>query len=242
MQCFEGFILIALYHTYVAMNNSASKKEYGTTLINGTLEALQNEGGGYTLDELGRRVQRNAKLQGNETESIKAYVSLLQAGSHTCIAETLPATIGGKFDGSRIFINYSTLQVGSHIGEATARIQEVIAHEVYHAVHHHTDPVVLATHALQEHDSFMSDVPSSEPEVIIGNEEFTYEEVVEGLTVTETGEEFVSTDYRGYGERIQSALVRSHLSMNNLRRAVNEEKDLTLVDDRTNVQSFAQAA
>ena len=67
--------------------------------------------------------------------------------------------------------------------------------------------------------------------VTIGNVEFTEVSLIEGLTVAETGNAFVSEDYRRYESDLKTAVSAADLTLDAVRTAVNTEKDLSRIDD-----------
>jgi len=117
-----------------------------------------------------------------------------------------------------ITIATSTIEIGdSGVSQTIARMQEVYDHELYHALNHHTDAMMTW---------------DSDATIIIAGEGFSTTDIIEGLTVVETGEDFVSDGYKGHKKRLLSSIVAASLSLDDVRDAVNSTKDLTQIDDR----------
>lgn len=198
---------------------SSAEEDVSIYIIN-TAAAQAEAEGGMSYTQLAQNIEKTAQEIGVE-KNVVEYVDALRTFSHDAAIAPLPDGIGGLYDGS-ITIATSTVEVGSGgVEQTVAQMQEVYDHELYHAVNNHTDAMMTW---------------GGEPNVVIAGQEFSTTEVIEGLTVTDTGEEFVSEDYQNYAEDLQTAVYQVGLTLNDVRRAVNDEKDFTKIDDRKRVQ------
>ncbi|MDD5623909.1 MAG: hypothetical protein PHI23_04340 [Candidatus Peribacteraceae bacterium] len=178
-------------------------------VINGAV--AEADGGALSQHTLADRIEERA--EGVDLPGVSQYLAALRSFHHESIVTPLPEGVGGRFDGSSIEIATDTMEVGSEgVAETIARVQEVQAHELYHAVHHHTEALVTA-----------GEGPSS---VFIAGEGFSVTELIEGLTVAKTGDRFVSAQYREYKGRLLSCVGRAGLGLDDVEKAVNRRKDL----------------
>jgi hypothetical protein len=69
--------------------------------------------------------------------------------------------------------------------------------------------------------------------LVIGNRQFSQTKIIEALVVKETGDRFVSNEYRNNEQELDKAIAASGKTIDDVRHAVNVAKDLTLIDDRT---------
>ncbi len=209
------------------ITSTSSAEELSVQVINTAVQDAEKNGA-LSTSEFATHVEKMSAASGMETPETARYISALRNVSHDATVGALPEGIGGQFDGE-VTIATSTLEVGSEgIEKTIAQMQEVDRHEAYHALNQHLEP-------LQTVDGSGM--------VVIAGEEFSTTEVIEGLTVSETGNVFVSDGYRQHEDEVTSAIAEAGLSRDDLRRAVNDEKDLTQIDDRARQQKqFAMAA
>jgi len=182
-------------------------------VINSTVE---ESGRTLSPDELARLVQERAEETANvNQEEVQQYVSGLRDISHGAVISSLPPGIGGQCDGSGIEIAMSTVEVNGSVSETVACMQEVTDHEVYHLINGHTKPMDVAADA-------------GPYAVVIGGEGFETTELIEGLTVAQTGDQFVSAEYKSYKERLLAAIGSAGISLEQVEQAVSEG-DLTKI-------------
>jgi hypothetical protein len=158
-------------------------------------------------------------LEAVEKAQVLTYVSETRSALQGMTLNPLPAGIGGVYDGSTITMATSTMMVGESIDATVAQINETAEHEKYHQTNAHTEAMKIGSSADGEHV------------VTIGSEKLTDTRLVEALTVHMTGKEFVSAGYVEHERIVTSALVRAALTWDDVEQAVNEKKDLTLLDD-----------
>ncbi len=201
------------------MNNAlstSSAEEMSAAVINTAIYQADTEGG-VSYRELAANVENTAQGAGVETAQVAEYIGALRTFTHDVTIGALPEGVGGQFDGS-ITIALDTVKVGPKgVEETIAKMQEVFDHEAYHALNHHTDAMMTWDGA---------------PTVIIAGEGFTTTEIVEGLTVAETGEDFVSGKYKDHKRYLLSSIVQADLPLEDVKDAVNNTKDLKEIDDR----------
>lgn len=148
---------------------------------------------------------------------VRQYIAALQEGSHQFVIDVLPPGVGGQTDGRTITLATSTAEIGSgSIQQATDRIKQTQKHEIYHVVHGHTQPKKTV-------DGIG---------VIIAGQHMKTAEVIEALTVTETGNMGVSREYLQHEAMLHRVMHMSNLSLTDVRDAIDSH-DLTRIDDRT---------
>lgn len=207
---------------------SASPEQEAAELINRTLEE-EEETGVRSPEQMQQAIRERTKhVQGETREKVNEYLDGMVDATKGTSVEELGRGIGGLYNGSERKIARDTVEVRGGIRETVERMQEVSKHELYHATHHHLAP--LATAATEEEGDDLQ----------LGGISFTEEESIEGLTVHDTGNTFVSEGYRGHENKLVSAASAEGVSMDEVRRAINEEKDLTLIDDRTRERGDAE--
>ncbi len=191
------------------------------TVINGVVKKEMQRGGERSPDKLAASLREASKEASKEAQAgVQEHIAALQRLTQGSVIDVLPAGVGGQWDGSKIRIATGTVLVGAgDVSETVARMNETGQHEAYHEKHDHTASLIVGASA--EGDTVAT----------IGGTAFTQTELIEGLTVLETGHEFVSADYRGYEGTLVSAVSASDVTMDDVRKAVNLTKDLTLVDD-----------
>lgn len=212
-------------HSLLTMERFPSTQDSeraAANLVNETVDTAE----GQSNADLARSIETAAKEQGLEKQTAE-YVNVLREQSHAFVVDALPPGVGGQFDGSRIDVAPTVLTVDKSISQTVDQIQEVTAHEAYHAMHNHTDAMMSY---------------AGGPRVVIAGQEFTETEIIEGLTVADTGNQFVSDGYRQHEEKLRSAAASAGIGMDAVRVAVNEKKDLTEIDDRRTAPSLALAA
>ena len=194
------------------------------TAINDAVSA----GGSGT--EIISRVRSNAEELGTAE---KARVDYYIAGIRPAIAEMIVTDlgngIGGMNKGSEVFMATSTIMVGQDIEQTVDMAAEVKKHEVYHQKNKHTDPMQVV------------DGTRTSVALVMGGKEFTDTKFIEGLTVSQTGHEFVSTEYVQYESDFLSAINTAELSIEEVEAAVTA-KDLTLIDDRRREEQSVDTA
>lgn len=196
--------------------------------INGTI-AEETEKGSLDAKDIAEKIEENTKGMREETRAeVGKYIDGIEPHIEGSTIDRLPQNIGGQYDGEKITIAAATLSVHNSIGETLRRVEETGEHEKYHEEHEHTEDLQAAPDA------------EGEEIVTIGGKKFTQTELIEGLTVQETGEEFVSTDYKNKADNLRTYTASVGISLEQLRAAVNKEKDVTLLDDR--VRKLREAA
>ena len=184
-------------------------------MINNAVKQAQ-EKGEVSGEQLAQTIEDVSTQAHIESPEVPKYIAALRTMSHDAAIGELPEGVGGQFDGS-ITIASSTMEVSSGgVSETIAQMQEVYDHELYHALHHHTDAMMTY---------------EGSTNVIIAGEGFTTTELVEGLTVAKTGEKFVSDEYKSYKARLLQCIDKADLTLGDIEKAVDTQK-LVAVDDR----------
>lgn len=199
----------------------------------GTAEELINEtvsGADSAYAVLGALKQRRMELEASEAATVQQYIDGIRPEIEGALVHTMDAGIGGYYDGgSSVHIATSTLVIDSSVEETIARVEEVRAHENYHAEHDHLAPMILGASA------------DGDTVVTIGGYGFTNTELIEGMTVAMTGHDFVSDQYRQYEADVRSAVAAAGINLGDVEQAI-AQKDLTAVDDTSRERLFALAA
>ncbi|MBI3816877.1 hypothetical protein HY285_05040 [Candidatus Peregrinibacteria bacterium] len=191
-------------------------------LINQAIESL-SASDRLSIETLQMEVHQlsDRLLTGEEQLKAEEYIAGLRGMNHQAFVSQLDPGIGGEYDGSQITIATSTVAVGAEgIDEATARMEEVDAHELYHQEHRHDQSMDVVANNTDENV------------VVIAGENFEQTPLIEGLTVAQTGHTFVSHVYGEYERRLLAQVSEAGLSIEDIEKAV-DEKNLTLIDDRT---------
>lgn len=211
--------------TTEALDPEATAEEQAARIISQTTQELVSDGGGTSPSVLASEIEKRAEFASPEAQQlVQQYIrGLLQLTRYGASIAVLPPRVGGLYDG-RIKVAEQTVQVDEQapdIAQTIKRIEEVNRHEGYHLTHHHITPLATA--------------PSEDAATVvtIGEQQFRNEEkIIEGLTVIETGDEFVSDDYRKHMENLLTAIDASPtVSLDDVRQAVNEDHDLAGIDD-----------
>lgn len=166
-----------------------------------------------------RLYREQAELEAAERAKVGQYIQGVRSEITGMTVAKLGADIGGLYDGSNIYMGTGTLLVDQSIEHTLARAGEVSDHERYHREHDHTASMRIVE---DTRENFVA---------IIGGLGFTQEELLEGLTVTKTGDRFVAQEYVGFERKLKQGAGNAGLSLAEVERAV-DSKDLTLIDDR----------
>lgn len=183
-------------------------------LINTTVET---EEGSAVISTLQRKKEM---LEASERATVEHYISEMRPIYAAMLVDNLGGNIAGLYDGSSIYVDSGVVQMNGSIDTTLAQAWEVYDHENYHKENKHTSPMTV-----------MADT-RGDIAAVIGGVEFTETALIEGLTVKQTGDQFVSVQYVEYKNMVERALDSSGRTIGELEQAVNEKKDLTLVDDR----------
>lgn len=187
-------------------------------LINQTVDQAAP---GNIISELERAEER---LKTSEAQRVQMYINGIRPQIQGAIVQDLNPGIGGQYDGNpSVTIAASTLMVDSSIEETIARAEEVRAHENYHAANNHLEPIAVVNDTRT--NAF----------AVIGGYAFTQTELIEGLTVMQTGNTFVSDEYRAHEQALSNAMTASGQTVGDIEEAVNRAKDLSLIDDRSHI-------
>lgn len=194
-------------------------------VINGTIEDAGDQADKEEI--IDALEERMGDGKSDIQPEVHEYIEGVRKLSHDAIITELPPGIGGQFDGSDIAIAKETLKVGENgVVETVKQLEETNRHEMYHALNGHTDPLLMPGGSEPDGTKVKSG------NVVIDEKEFSETQVIEGLTVAKTGDTFVSEDYKSNAKEFSEALDRAGLGLSDAERAVNEEKDLTRIDDR----------
>lgn len=187
-------------------------------LINTTI--LEQGSSGSILSALN---ERKVDLETSERATVQRYIDAMRPVYAAMIVDDFSGNTAGLYDGSAIYVDRNVMMVGRSLETTIAQAGEVHAHETYHQTNHHLAPMQVVADA------------RAGVYALIGGIAFTETELVEGLTVAETGNAFVSHDYRRYEDMVRQAAATSGQGIDGIATAVNKKKDLTLVDDRAQV-------
>lgn len=193
--------------------------ETGEEAINATVEKSKG-----SPDSFQRTLRENAEgLDAQEKAKVDQYRNGIRGSLQGVMIDKLPDNVGGLYDGS-VKIAQSTLEVRGSIEETLAMANETWKHEQFHLKNKHLEPVNTGASA------------QGENVVTIGGRSFTNRGIHEAITVANTGERFVSGEYRQFAQDLRSGLSSAGLTMAQAHEAINVKKDLSLIDDvsRTN--------
>ncbi len=182
----------------------------------------QTESGEVSPSALAAEIQRKAKhLEAEEQAKVQEHIAGVRNISRDAVIETLDPGVGGLYDGS-ISIAASTMKVdeGGDVSSTVAQMEETSRHEEYHKQHDHLAPKIVGPSA------------GGGAVVTIGGKAFSDTALIEGLTVTRTGDQFVSDGYRQYKQDLLEATSAAGLSVGDVEAAVDEQ-DLSSIDDWT---------
>jgi len=208
-----------------AMEAQRSAEEQAASKINQAL--LEGKDRSRSPDQLKADIRKKTEgISRDVRRHVDMYVSGVLPAMEGARGEKLQEGIGGLYTGDQRKIALSTLQVRGSIQEVIAQNKEVGAHEKYHADHHHLE----AMKAVDEGDQKTT---ACDTVLVMGGKEYTEESLIEGLVVDETGDTFCSDGYRKFQSELRSGMASAGVDIDAVRQAVNVEKDLTLIDDRS---------
>lgn len=184
------------------------------SLIN---EAIDEYGAEEALDVLDKNKDA---LEQSERAKVQTFIDGVRPQIKGVFVEELEEGVGGQFSSKGIAIAEETLKVHTSIADTIAQLQETGEHEAYHEDHDHLAPMTAG-------DSAEGDIV-----VTVGGEAMTEEEAIEGLTVHQTGDVFVSDEYKGFKRKLVRGLGRAGLTIGQFEKAV-DQKDLRLIDDHS---------
>ncbi len=159
-------------------------------------------------------------LEAQERATIDSYIAAMRPIYAAMVVDEFSGNIAGLYDGSQIYVDQAVMMVGESVDTTIAQAQEVYDHETYHQANNHLAPMKVV--------AGMRDGVYA----VIGGVAFTQTELIEGLTVAETGNQFVSAEYKAHERAIRKAADASGEGISGIAEAVNNKKDLTLIDDR----------
>lgn len=194
-------------------------EETAAMYINGTI-LRETESGPINAQALATKILEDAKYVSDEVRRhIEKYLEGVIHVAQDAQVERLPEKTAGQFDGAKKTIAAETLRVKDSIQKTLDHIEEVADHETYHEENEHMEE--------------MEAVPGKEGDTVvtIGGKDFSERALVEGLTVERTGEEFVSDEYRQFRTDLTSATATAGVTLEEVETAVNEEKNLEVIDD-----------
>lgn len=174
---------------------------------------------------VGMLVQKAEEMSQAMRARVERFVANIRGFLSGTKVGKLPEGVGGQYDGSAITLAATTLDPAEGGDAAVAlRTKETVDHEKYHKAGRHTERVIKGASA------------NGEFVVTIGGENFTLEELIEGLTVRQTNRdhlELVSDEYKGFVAKLDRAIAASSrkLSVEDVEEALNKRKDLRLIDD-----------
>ncbi len=184
-------------------------------LINTTVDNAETE------SEVISKLQREKEeLEARERALVEYYIQETRPIYAAMIMDDFDGNVAGLSDGSEIYVDRSVMMVGESVEQTIAQAQEVYEHEAYHDEKGHSAPLYVIAET-------KGDIAA-----VIGGVEFTETELIEGLTVKQTGDQFVSVEYVEFKENLEEAMRNAELSIEDIEEAVNEKKDVTLIDDR----------
>ena len=184
-------------------------------LINITVDNAESE------TQIVSDLQREKEvLEAEEKATVERYIAAMRPIYAGMVMDDFEGNIAGLYDGSEIYVDRSVMMVGDSVEQTIAQAEEVYDHESYHQDNNHTAPL----HVMAE--------TKGEIAAVIGGVEFTETELIEGLTVKQTGDQFVSVEYVAFKENLERAMTNAELSVSDVENAINAQHDVTLIDDR----------
>ncbi len=163
--------------------------------------------------------RRKECLEGAGRQEVDAYIKGVRPQINDMLVKDLGENIGGECTSSSITMGKSSLYVFTTTEDAIARTKEVSKHEHYHQEHHHTAPMIAGASATGDHV------------VTIGGRSFTDTALIEGITVDQTGDQFVSSTYVRYQQDLRSAVASAGITIGDVEDAIDDQ-DLRPIDDR----------
>ncbi len=185
----------------------------------------ENGGSQETLHDL---EASKGVLASEERRTVEAYINALRPIYAEMIVRDFAGNTAGLYDGSAIYLDRSVPAVDASVEETIARAKEVYGHEGYHQLHRHTEPLQVIAET-------KDDIAA-----VIGGVEFTETALIEGLTVRETGDQFVSEEYLEYERMIDRAVARSERTLEDIKHSVNVTKNIAAIDDRASQRHDAE--
>lgn len=198
----------------MATIETASAGEFdAVSLINTAVE--ENDSSSALINDLERRQDR---LEAEERALVQQYIVGIRPQINDVMVKDLGETVGGMYDGSDITMGKSSLYVYTDVEQTIDRVEETREHEEYHAEHDHTASMIAGSSA------------AGETVVTIGGHSFDNEALIEGITVAQTGDEFVSDEYRRFKSDVLVAIASAGIDVSDVEKAIGE-KDLRGIDD-----------
>jgi hypothetical protein len=214
---------------YGPNTSTVSAEDEAIEYINRRLEK-EMKGGSKNAEDVAAAVSKDINsVSSHAREKVSKYVDGIKNSAKGMKVEKLEKGVGGLYNGKDVMIATTTLQVHRSIEETLAQAKETAMHEAYHKKGRHTEKYKTLNH-------------TGDTAVIIGGEELTDEQVVEGLTVAKTGDRFVSDGYKNHKQTLISAVNRAGISLEDVEEALNKKKNLALVDDHARAEQHALAA
>jgi hypothetical protein len=198
------------------------KMNYETAeqLINTTVEEAEN--GSAIVSELEKNKDA---LEADQRAILERYIAETRPIYAAMFVDDFEGNIAGLYNGSDIFVDRSVMQVGSSVDQTIAQAKEVYKHEGYHKENDHTAPLQVMAET------------KGNIAAVIGGVEFTETGLIEGLTVMQTGDQFVSAEYVDYKNNLQKGMSNAGLGISDIEDAINNAKDVTKIDDRAQEES-----
>lgn len=206
---------------------------YEAPTAEGVINSTVEEKGHQSAESVISTVEQKKKLlPEQEQQKVVQYVTGMRESVRGSIVNDLEPRVAGQCDGSEIEIATTTMQVHYSIEQTLAHAEEVGEHERYHLDNGHSEGMQAGSSA-------------NGPYVVtMGGQNFDRRGLIEGITVSATGNQFVSEEYKGFERMVESAAASAGLSMEQVENAVNVKKDLSLIDDldrgRVEEPQFAQ--
>jgi hypothetical protein len=160
-------------------------------------------------------------LEAQERATVDSYIAAMRPIYAAMIVDEFSGNTAGLYDGSQIYVDQTVMMIGQSVDTTIAQAQEVYDHERYHKKNNHLAPMQVVA---DMRDGVYA---------VIGGVTFTQTELIEGLTVAETGNQFVSDEYRAHEKAVLKAADASGVGLEGIVHAVNVAKDVSRIDDRT---------
>lgn len=184
------------------------------------INASVTQGGGRK--EILERIEAGKEaLEAAEQAKVTTYIVGIQKNTRGTVVTTLDPGIGAQWDGTQIEMAQASLIVDKSIDQTLAMTKEIWEHENFHKVHKHTAPMKVV-------EGTREDVG-----VLLGGVEISQRDLIEAVTVINTGDQFVDREYTTFVDTLNGALTTADgVTLSDVEKAVNGH-DLTLIDDRT---------